>query len=185
MDASLADAVSALRAGGVIAYPTEAVWGLGCDPRQRAACERLFAIKHRPPAQGVLLIACDFAHLEPYIDLLAVPLTALDRALATWPGPHTWIFPRSASAPEWVVGAHNGIAVRVTAHPPAAAMCRAFGSAVVSTSANRHGEPALRRAEDVRQVFGDQVDAILNGPLGGLERPTPIRDAISGVSVRS
>ena len=125
-DASLADAVSALRAGGVVAYPTEAVWGLGCDPRQRAACERLFVMKQRPPEQGVLLIACDFAALEPYIDLLAVPLTALDRALATWPGPHTWIFPRSASAPEWVVGAHNGIAVRVTAHPPAAALCRAF-----------------------------------------------------------
>jgi L-threonylcarbamoyladenylate synthase len=185
MDASLADAVSALRAGGVVAYPTEAVWGLGCDPRQRGACERLFAITQRPPTQGVLLIASDFAELEPYIDLPAVPLTALDRALATWPGPHTWIFPRSASAPEWVAGAHNGIAVRVTAHPPAAALCRAFAGALVSTSANRHGEPALRSADEVRQIFGDQVDAILNGPLGGLERPTPIRDAISGVSVRS
>jgi len=185
MDASLADAVSALRAGGVVAYPTEAVWGLGCDPRQRAACERLFAIKQRPPTQGVLLIACDFADLEPYIDLPAVPLTALDRALATWPGPHTWIFPRSSNAPEWVVGAHDGIAVRVTAHPPAAALCRAFGGALVSTSANRHGEPALLTADEVRQIFSDEVDAILNGPLGGLERPTPIRDAISGVSVRS
>ena len=185
MDASLANTVSALRAGGVVAYPTEAVWGLDCDPRQRAACERLFEIKQRPAAQGVLLIASDFEQLEPYIDLPSVPVKALERATATWPGPHTWIFPRSAAAPPWIAGAHAGIAVRVTAHPPAAALCRAFGGALVSTSANRHGEPALGNADEIRDAFGDLVDAILNGPLGGLERPTPIRDAISGVSVRS
>ncbi|MGH8172652.1 MAG: L-threonylcarbamoyladenylate synthase [Rhodanobacteraceae bacterium] len=179
------DAVAALRAGGVVAYPTEAVWGLGCDPRSRAACERVFAIKQRPATQGVLLIASDFADLEPYIDLPSVPHAALDRALATWPGPHTWVFPRSSAAPEWVAGAHSGIAVRVTAHPPAVALCRAFAGALVSTSANRHGEPELRSAAAVRTFFGDEIDAILNGPLGGLERPTPIRDAITGESVRS
>jgi L-threonylcarbamoyladenylate synthase len=184
MDASLADVVAALRAGGVVAYPTEGVYGLGCDPRNRHACERLFAIKRRPPSQGVLLIAAEFAELEPYIDVAAVPPAAMALAAATWPGPHTWIFPRAAEAPDWLAGAHAGIAVRVTAHAPAADLCRSFGGALVSTSANRHGEPPALNTAAVRAAFGDDVDAILNGPLGGLERPTPIRDAISGVVVR-
>ncbi len=110
MDASLADVVAALRAGGVVAYPTEAVYGLGCDPRNRNAFERLFAIKRRPPTQGVLLIAADFADLAPFIDESAVPPAAHGARAATWPGPHTWIFPRSAAAPAWLAGAHAGIA---------------------------------------------------------------------------
>jgi L-threonylcarbamoyladenylate synthase len=87
--------------------------------------------------------------------------------------------------PAWLAGAHAGIALRVTAHEPAAALCRAFGGALVSTSANRHGEPPARSATAIRAMFGDEIDAILNAPVGGLERPTPIRDAISGASVRS
>jgi L-threonylcarbamoyladenylate synthase len=185
MDPDLAAAVAALRAGGVIAYPTEAVYGLGCDPRNEHACTRLFELKQRPPDQGVLLIAAGFEQVAPYVDLAATPAAALARAKATWPGPHTWIFPRSAEAPAWIAGRHAGIALRVTAHESAAALCRAFGGALVSTSANRHGEAPSRTAAAVHAAFGDRLAAILNGPLGGLERPTPIRDAISGEAVRS
>jgi len=184
MDPSLSHAAAALRAGGIVAYPTEAVYGLGCDPRNHAAVERLFAIKRRPATQGVLLIASEFAQVEPYLDMPSIPQDALDRAGATWPGPHTWIFPRAADAPSWLAGGHTGLAVRVTAHELAADLCRAFGGAIVSTSANRHGEPPAMNAEQVRATFGAEIDALLNGALGGLERPTPIRDAISGASVR-
>lgn len=177
-------AAAALRAGGVVAYPTEAVFGLGCDPHDRAAFERLFALKQRPPTQGVLLIGADFAQVAPYIDLAAMPAEALARAQASWPGPHTWIFPRAAGVPAWIAGGHAGIALRVTAHAPAAALCRAFGGALVSTSANRHGEPPARSAEEVQARFSDQLDAILNETIGALERPTPIRDAITGALLR-
>lgn len=183
-ETALADVVAALRAGGVVAYPTEAVYGLGCDPQNHDAFERLFAIKRRPPTQGVLLIAAEFAHVERYIDLAAIPPDTLQRATSTWPGPHTWIFPRSAFTPPWLAGAHSGIALRVTAHPLAAGLCRAFGGALVSTSANRHGEPPARSADDVYAALGREIDAVLNGSVGGLERPTPIRDAISGDTVR-
>jgi L-threonylcarbamoyladenylate synthase len=132
-----------------------------------------------------LLIAADFEQIRPYIDETAVPADAMQRVLATWPGPNTWIFPRAAGVPAWLAGAHAGIALRVTAHEPAAALCRAFGGAIISTSANRHGEPPARSGDAVRAVFGDEIDAILNEPVGGLERPTPIRDAISGASLRS
>jgi L-threonylcarbamoyladenylate synthase len=184
MDGKLNEAVRALRNGGVVAYPTEAVYGLGCDPRDEAAFTRLFELKQRPPEQGVLLIASAFAELEPYLDLAATPAEALERAQADWPGPHTWIFPRAAGVPAWIAGAHAGIAVRVTAHPPAAALCRAFGGALVSTSANRHGESPARSADEVRAMFGAGLDAILDAPTGGLERPTPIRDAITGTVLR-
>ena len=184
MKSDIEDAAAALRAGGVVAYPTEAVYGLGCDPENHAAFDRLFAIKRRPPTQGVLLIAADFAQVERYIDLAALPPDALQRATSTWPGPNTWIFPRSAFTPSWLAGAHSGIALRVTAHPLAAELCRAFGGALVSTSANRHGEAPARTAQAVRDAFGGEIDVVLNGSVGGLERPTPIRDAISGDTVR-
>ena len=183
MDAALAAAVAALNAGGVIAYPTEAVFGLGCDPSREDAVARLFALKQRPAEQGVLLIAADFAQAEKYIG--AAPPAAVARARATWPGPHTWVFPRSSATPAWLAGAHSGIALRVTAHARAAQLCRAFGGALVSTSANRHGAAPARSAAEVRAAFGDELAYILDGPTGGLARPTPIRDALSGEPLRN
>jgi L-threonylcarbamoyladenylate synthase len=183
--AQLDAAAALLRRGGVLAYPTEAVFGLGCDPQDRTAFERLFALKQRPPTQGVLLIAADYGQIERYIDLAAVPATVLREAHASWPGPHTWIFPRSAAVPAWVAGNHAGIALRVTAHEPAAALCRAFGGALVSTSANPHEQPPARAMEQVAEYFGDALDGLLEAPLGGLQRPTGIRDALSGAIIRA
>ncbi|HEX7111123.1 MAG TPA: Sua5/YciO/YrdC/YwlC family protein [Mizugakiibacter sp.] len=178
------DAAAAfLRDGGVLAYPTEAVYGLGCDPDNEAAFRRLFALKRRPPTQGVLLIAADFEQVRPWLG--EVPAAALQRARATWPGPHTWVFPRSARVPAWVAGGHAGIALRVTAHPLAAALCRAFGGPIVSTSANRHGEPPVTTAAAVQATLGEELEAVLEGPVGGLDRPTPIRDALTDAIIRA
>lgn len=178
-------AAALLRSGGVLAYPTEAVFGLGCDPHDRGAFDRLFALKQRPPSQGVLLIASDFAQLERYIALDAVPPDVIQQVRASWPGPSTWIFPRSSHVPDWVAGAHAGIALRVTGHEPAAALCRAFGGALVSTSANPHGQPPARTAQAVESFFGDALDGLLDAPLGGQASPTVIRDALSGTIIRS
>jgi len=183
-DQDIAAAVAALRHGGVIAYPTEAVYGLGCDPDNEAAVRRVFELKQRPATQGVLLIAADFSQVEKYIEPGRVPADARARALATWPGPHTWVFPRAAATPAWLAGAHAGIALRVTAHAPARALCRAFGGALVSTSANRHGEAPARSAAEARSAFGAQLAYILDAPTGGLERPTQIRDVLSGETIR-
>lgn len=184
LDQQISAAVEALRHSGVVAYPTEAVFGLGCDPSSRDAVARVFELKQRPAGQGVLLIAADFAQVEKYVDADQLPADALARAQATWPGPHTWVFPRSAATPSWLAGAHAGIALRVTAHAPAAALCRGFGGALVSTSANRHGQAPARTARDVRSAFGSQLAYILDAPIGGLDRPTPIRDVLSGEAIR-
>jgi L-threonylcarbamoyladenylate synthase len=180
------DAAAALvRNGGVLAYPTEAVFGLGCDPHNAAAFERLFALKRRPATQGVLLIAADYAQVERYIDLAVVPADALAQVRASWPGPHTWIFPRSTQVPGWVAGSHSGIALRVTAHAPAAALCRAFGGAMVSTSANPHGQAPARTMQALDAFFGNALEGVLDAPLGGQASPTVIRDALSGTILRS
>lgn len=174
-----------LRRGGVLAYPTEGVYGLGCDPRNRVAFEKIFALKRRPATQGVLLIAAEFAQVERYINFAKVPATVLADVRKSWPGPHTWVFPRTAAVPEWVAGAHPGIALRVTAHGPTAALCRAAGMALVSTSANPHGSPPAMSAHAVRTCFGDALDGLLDAPLGGLDHPTPIRDALTGAVIRA
>lgn len=182
---TVGEAAALLRDGGVLAYPTEAVYGLGCDPHDRAAFERLFALKERPATQGVLLIAADFAQIEPYIDFANVPADVLAQVKASWPGPNTWVFPRSAKVPDWVAGAHAGIALRVTAHEPAALLCRSFGAPLVSTSANPHGEPPARDVATLERYFGDRLDGAMEAPLGGLDRPTVIRDALSGAIIRA
>jgi L-threonylcarbamoyladenylate synthase len=183
--AELREAAVTLRNGGVVAYPTEAVFGLGCDPHDRAAFERIFALKQRPATQGVLLIAADFAQVIHYVDMAKVPPGVLRQVEASWPGPHTWVFPRSAEVPEWVAGAHAGIALRVTAHAPAAALCRAFGGALVSTSANPHGQPPARDLATVAAYFGEGLDGVLEAPLGTATRPTTIRDALTGAIIRN
>lgn len=181
-DANIERAAQCLQTGGIVAYPTEAVYGLGCDPLNPAAFARLLALKQRPDAKGVILIAAEEAQLSPY--LAALPEVMLQRLRQSWPGPVTWIVPAAATVPSWLTGNRDTIAVRVTAHPLAAALCRAFGGALVSTSANRSGEAPARSAAAVQQQFGEQLDTILDGPLGGLERPTRICDARTGAIIR-
>jgi L-threonylcarbamoyladenylate synthase len=185
MQDDIEQAATALHAGGVVAYPTEAVYGLGCDPHDRAAVAHLFTLKQRPPTQGVLLIGADFEQIAPYIDLDAVPAERMAAVRASWPGPHTWIFPRTATVPAWIAGDHAGIALRVTAHATAAALCRAFGGALVSTSANPHGEPPARDAATVRRYFHDAVARVIDAPPGTQVRPTSIRDALTGAIIRA
>lgn len=175
-------AVQALRAAEIIAYPTEAVWGLGCDPFSEAAVRRLLKIKQRSADKGLIIIAADIAQLEPWLG----EINATQRAVvvATWPGPYTWIVP-AAHAPHWLRGEHVTLALRVSAHPGVQALCRAWGGPLVSTSANRSGEKPLADAEALRQAFGADLSYILPGQLGGDTRPSEIRDAVSGVVLRS
>ena len=181
---TLADTAAALQRGGLVAYPTEAVWGLGCDPRIEAATLRLLALKQREVEKGLILIAADEEQLAPFIDMAALDAAQRDAVRATWPGPHTWIVPASNEAPRWITGRHAGIAVRVSAHPQVVALCNAFGGALVSTSANLAGEPAAHAIDQLDPRVVERVDAVLAGETGGLARPTDIRDARTGAAIR-
>jgi len=179
---SIGEAAQCLRAGELIAYPTEAVYGLGCDPTNEAAVLHLLELKNRPVAAGLILIADRFERCEPFIGPLGPG--QLDRALSTWPGPVTWLFPRGRGVPDWLAGAHQTIALRVTAHPVCRSLCTEFGAAIVSTSANpTEAEPA-RTPERVEEYFGEALCGIVAGELGDSQRPSEIRDLISGRIIR-
>ncbi len=178
----LSKAAGALRRGGVIAYPTEAVWGLGADPRNEAACKRILDLKRRSWDKGLILVASHEDQLAPFLD---VPSKAVwKRASITWPGPNTWVFPCTEETPIWISGDQASVAVRISAHPTVRALCERFGGAVVSTSANPAGREAALSATQVRLYFGERLDALLPGPLGGLARATSIRDAMTGHILR-
>ena len=177
-------AATRLRRGGLVAYPTEAVWGLGCDPFDADAVQRLLDLKRRPAAKGMIVIAADLAQALPHLLWHDLPETRRDAILASWPGPNTWLIPCKPGVPDWLRGDHDTLAVRITAHPVAAALCRAFGGVLVSTSANRAGEPPARHFDELPADLLVQLDGWLEGETGGLAQPSTIRDARNGGIVR-
>lgn len=171
-----------IRDGGIVAYPTEAVYGLGCDPSNETAVARLLKLKQRDPDKGLILVAADLVQLNAYIEPLLQTMYA--RVVGTWPGPVTWVVPARRLTSKLLRGSHDTLAVRVTAHPITAALCREAQTALVSTSANRATEAPTKNSEAVRNIFGDSIDFILEGSLGEAENPTEIRDAATGAIIR-
>jgi L-threonylcarbamoyladenylate synthase len=183
--AAIASAVSALEQGDVIAYPTESVWGLGCDPWSESAVLALLQLKHRPVSKGLILVAADEAQVNPFL----AKLTAGQRktVIESWLDPAsratTWLVPLTDDVPIWISGQHDRVAVRVTRHTQTRDLCRAFGHPIVSTSANPSGEPAALDAVMVERYFKEQV-FVLHGETSGATEPSVIRDAITGEVLR-
>jgi L-threonylcarbamoyladenylate synthase len=177
-------AASCLQSGGVIAYPTEGVWGVGCDPFNEDAVYRLLQLKRRPVEKGLILVAGSIKQIEP----LLKPLDAAQRELLTqsWPGPVTWLLPDSDQLiPPWIKGKFTSVAIRVSAHPPVVQLCAAFDGLIVSTSANPAERAPARTRLRVMTWFGGKLDYILPGKLGGQPGPSTIRDLASASVIRS
>ena len=179
----VAGAANLIRLGGVVAYPTEACFGLGCDPKDRRAIQRILELKSRPAGMGMIVIAHCIEALLPY--LLIKSESILDEPIKSWPGPNTWIFPASAEASKYLCTNKCTIAVRVTAHPIAAQLCSLAKGAIVSTSANRHGRLPLRDFGMVCRQMGTKLDWVVRGPIGTQRKPTQIRDAQTGRVLRA
>jgi L-threonylcarbamoyladenylate synthase len=173
-------ATAHLKAGNVIAYPTEAVYGLGCDPLNRQAVLHLLALKQRSIDKGLILIAADFSQLSPF---LAYNEQMLAQIMPTWPGAVTWIIPAQEWVPVWLTGSHRSLAVRVTAHPLAKAVCQQFNGAIVSTSANPSTKNPATTALQVRRYFAEQVN-IIAGATAGDQNPSAIYDAVTLTRLR-
>lgn len=170
--------------GGVIAYPTEAVWGLGCDPWDQAAVERLLQLKHRSWQQGLILVASRWCHIEPLLTTLKPDQRM--RLQASWPGPNTWLLPDSRNwIPPWIKGRHRTVAIRLSAHPRIVSLCDATGGLLVSTSANRSGAAPARTSLQVRLAFRQQLDYILPGSLAHATGPSQICDLQTGAIIRA
>lgn len=168
--------------GGIIAYPTEAVYGLGCRADDQAAVERICALKQRPVEQGVIVLIRDLEQLGDWIE--PVSGAQRERLAATWPGPVTWLIPASEHCPAWLKGQHPSLAVRQSNHPLCRELCAMLDVPLVSTSANRSGQAPVRSAAEARELFGDQLDLIVDAPLGDSDTPSAIFDLASGRRLR-
>ena len=175
-------AVKTLSEGGVIAYPTEYCFGLGCDPRDSGAVQKILNIKRRSAEQGVILIAGSLSQIDEYADTQVLP--DFDAVASTWPGPNTWLLPAKKTVPTWVRGKHSSIAMRIPDHAFCLSLLQAFGHPIVSTSANRSGEKEHLIAASVQRDMGVECDYIIDATVGGASSASTIRDAITGATLR-
>lgn len=180
---ALSSACDCLQQGKLVAYPTEAVWGIGCDPYNEAAVTKILTIKQRPVDKGLILVAAEIAQISDLVeDLSEVQLRLLTES---WPGPITWLIPDPKNLyPAWIKGSHNSVAIRVSAHPLVKMLCLKFGKPIVSTSANQAGEEEIRTKHVLEAQFADKIDYILDGELGDQSSPSQIKDLVSGKTLR-
>ncbi|MFZ2161385.1 MAG: Sua5/YciO/YrdC/YwlC family protein [Sideroxyarcus sp.] len=170
-----------LKRGGLIAYPTESCYGLGCDPDNRQAVLRLLKLKQRPQRKGLILIASHYKQVTKYLQ----PLTSAEQTRLQNDGAKavTYLMPVKSTCPRWLRGEHDTLAVRMTAHPMARNLCRSTGSALVSTSANRSGQRPAKTYAECQRLFGKKV-WVLRGRVGKRKQPSTIRAWAGGRIIR-
>mgnify|MGYP001319671529 FL=1 len=175
---SLGSVLEHLKSGKTIAYPTEGVWGLGCDPRNPNAIENLLSLKARSPEKGLILIASKFEH---FLEFSHVE-DHKNKLLSKWPGPHTWLVPSKEKLSPLIKGNNDKVALRLSNHQTVCNLCDAFGDAIVSTSANKEGRPTLSGPKEILECFPEVK--VLEGKLGGLEKPSTIQDVVTDIILR-
>lgn len=182
----LSKALSVLNTQGLIAYPTESVFGIGCDPDCEHAIEKILALKKRPAFKGLILIAANIEQLQKYADFDALTKQQLADIKQTWPGPVTWIVPAKKSLSKLISGDFDSVAVRVSAHPLVQQLCLQFGKAIISTSANLSGLSPCINSLQVSQMFAGQalLQEVINAPVSGLAEPSKIFNALTGERLR-
>ncbi|MFT6990195.1 MAG: L-threonylcarbamoyladenylate synthase [Paraglaciecola sp.] len=175
--------IQTLQKGGVIAYPTEAVLGLGCDPDNEGAVQTLLALKERSVEKGLILVAKTYSQLLPYVNDAKIPMNMRSEIFSSWPGPVTWLLPAAKQTPKWITGDSDLIAVRVSQHLVVSQLCELFGKPLISTSANVSGLKPAVNTEQLYQQF-DKTLLLVEGELGGANKPSQIRNGISGQTIR-
>ncbi len=182
MNPQIDQAITWLNRSGVIAYPTEAVFGLGCRADRSAPVRRILSLKQRPESAGLIVLV---DHLDRLEDWIIAPGADQRRRLdASWPGPVTWLLPASPRCPTWLCGAHDTLAVRISAHPVCAALAAGLKIPLVSTSANRSGQAPARSVAELDAAFEGELDYVLDGPVDRQATPSAIYDLLTGRRVR-
>jgi len=179
MQKDIKQAVKILQEGGIIAYPTEGVFGLGCDPFNQTAVMRLLKIKQRDVTKGLILIAASWDQVTDLIKLTNIDLPKLDPK-----NPITWVFPATKKPPMWVRGDFKSIAIRITTHPLAKKLCQKFGGPIISTSANLAGQNPIQNTKQAQEQFAAIIDFILPGEVGDLNKPSQICDIKTSQLIR-
>lgn len=178
-------AIEVYKEGGIIAYPTEAVFGLGCDPDNHAAIEKLLALKQRPAEKGLILLAANYSQLLPYIDDNLLPQDKRFSVLSRWPDGITQVLPAVKGISTLLTGQFSTLAVRVTSQPDVVALCNAVNKPIISTSANLTGQPPASTWQEVETALNTSVDFIIKGQTLGFAQPSTIIDGLTGETFRS
>lgn len=181
----MATALETFQQGGVLAYPTESVFGLGCDPDNNQAIEKLLSLKSRPADKGLILLAGNYSQLLPYIDDDQIPQDKRFAVLSRWPDGITQLVAKNINTSALLTGRFDKIAVRVTSQPDVVALCLATNKPIVSTSANLSGKSPAKTWQEIPHDLADQIDFIIKGKTLGFEKPSTIIDALSGEVIRS
>ena len=174
------EAVETLRAGNLVAFPTETVYGLGANAADPAAVAKIFAVKGRPPDHPVIVHLDNPRYLHRWVS--DFPKVAEQLAAAFWPGPLTLILPRAADVNEVVTGGQDSIGIRVPSHPIAQQLLNAFGGGIAAPSANRYGRLSPTRPDHVREEFGDLVPVVLDGGESQIGLESTIVSCLDGVA---
>jgi len=182
----LTNALNTLKNQGVIAYPTESVFGLGCDPDSPIAINKVLQLKNRSPNKGLILIAANIKQLQNYGDFSALSNQQLAIIKKTWPGPFTWVIPAKKDISKLITGDFNSVAVRVSAHPIVQQLCQQFNKPIISTSANLSGLSPCTTSQQIYEMFTNHplLENIIDAPVSGLAAPSQIFDALSGKRLR-
>lgn len=167
----------------VVAYPTEAVFGLGCNPNSQSAVEKLLILKQRPVEKGLILVAPTLAYLQPFIDETHFESIHWQRLQADYQKPVTWIVPAKAETASFLTGQFNSIAIRISSHPAIQYLCEQTGFALTSTSANLTGLPPCKTEQEVKLQFGEDFP-VLNMPIGNAKNPSEIRNLFTNQILR-
>ena len=177
----ISQAVKFLHDGGIIAYPTEGVFGFGCDPFNEKAVRRLLKIKNRSIDCGLILIVADW---QQAIQLVTIDLFKNELLQKNEGQPITWVFPATNKVPQWIRGEFDSVAIRKTTHPIARELCQKLEGPLVSTSANMSGETPKKEVVEGGEEFLSTIDIVMSGAVGELGGPTEIRDIITGRVIR-
>ncbi len=178
------EGIEALARQELILYPTEGVYGIGADARNVELAEKICTIKGRPFSKGLIVLADSLERLSDWI----IPLTEDQKAkmqTMDFGFHHTWLLPRTDRCPDILSGDSPDLAVRLTTHPVAKALCEGFGAPLISTSANIQGEPAIMLEEDALRFFDSEVVGVVAGRLGGIPQATKIQHIVTGKVYRA
>jgi len=171
--------------GGVIAYPTEAVFGLGCDPDNPQAIKKLLTIKNRSEDKGLILLAGDFQQLAPYLDLSQSSSMQIETILSRWPNGITQVLPANPNISPLLTGRFNSIAVRITDQPDVVALCAQTNKPIVSTSANFSGKDPVKTWQKLDKKLVSLLDYTLKGDTLSFLQPSTIINGLTGEVFRT
>jgi tRNA threonylcarbamoyl adenosine modification protein (Sua5/YciO/YrdC/YwlC family) len=164
-------AAEVLKAGGVIAYPTDTIYGLGCDLYNKKAIQRIYQIKRRDPKKPFSFICSDLKHISEYAQVTNLAYRIMKRYL---PGPYTFILPGTKLVPRIMLTKRKTVGIRVPDHPICLALVKALGNPIISTSANLSGEEALTDPREIEETLGSQIDLIIDGGILAVQPSTVV-----------